>query len=259
MNYNQFVVDLHNTTWLVILVAARILGLMLICPVFDKVRFSMILKVCMSLVIALCIFPYFLAVELSHNSVGLSILLIKELLVGVMIGFLSSLPFWLVENAVNLVDISRGEQFGALQNPMTGVPSSSIAKLTSQGFITYLLSVNWLLFMFNLVFDSFKLYPINKLLPSNPLLSYFDYLNSLVSFLSWIVILALPVIIVLFIIDIILGMVNTMLPQLNATVFSMPLKSIVAIFLMIFYIGKMYHVVIENFISKRSTFLVNVL
>jgi type III secretory pathway component EscT len=47
-----------------------------------------------------------------------------------------------------------------------------------------------------------------------------------------------------------MGIVGAFLPQLNITVLSMPIKSAVAMLLLIFYISILYHDVLLSFLER---------
>lgn len=184
-------------------------------------------------------------------------LLSKEVVVGFVFGYVFSFPIWVVENVGNLIDLQRGEQFGATVNQTTKNPSSSISKLLIQGFMVYLLMANGILFFLKLIFKSFILIPSDSfsfhyLATKNTIIGLFS------DYFYWMVILALPVIFLMFILEVSLGLLSSFIQQLNVTTLAMPLKSALSLFILVFYIGVIYHVAISQFMSVLYTKIITV-
>lgn len=235
--------NLDQIFWLILLITARFIGAMSLCPIFSDERMTKMLKVLLSLLFACILFPSLLSsVKLGHTSMLFRLLLlVKEFAYGAAFSYLISFPIWMIENVGNLIDLQRGEQFGAIVNQLTKNPSSSIAKLLLQGFITYFVIANGFLFFFQLVFASFAIIPIDKLVFINPLLNSQIYIRFFANYFYWMVVFSLPVLFLMFVMEITLGLISSFVPQLNVTVLSMPLKSAIAIFILIFYVAPLYH------------------
>ena len=58
----------------------------------------------------------------------------------------------------------------------------------------------------------------------------------------------------MFLIEIILGLISSFIPQLNVTVISMPLKSAVALFALVFYLSTFLHQIMNKFVSEIRVF-----
>ncbi|MFN7095254.1 MAG: EscT/YscT/HrcT family type III secretion system export apparatus protein, partial [Burkholderiales bacterium] len=223
-----------NQLYVLLAIFVRIYASMLICPLFNKAYFTNVLRGALSLVLALLMLPMFSQVTLDVGLWAYSAVLIKEFVYGVILSYILGLPFWLIAGVGNIIDLQRGEQLGAVINRTTSTPASSLSKLLLQAFIAYFAVTNGLLFFFNLVFKSFKLLPLG----SGFLMAHsMDvYIDTFVSYVYWVVILAAPLMILMLLLDLTLGMIGSLIPQLNVTVLSIPLKSALAILLLIFYI-----------------------
>jgi type III secretion protein T len=249
--------NINNGLWIVLLCSARFYGAMAISPLFSDTYFSKMLKMILALMFSFIVFPFCYgetAIALPHSLVLKGILLLKEIVVGVIFGYLLSLPLWLIENVGNLIDLQRGEQFGAAINRTTQNPSSSISKLLLQGFITYLVSMNWFIFFIDTIFGSLKLIQINTLLPTSKFLTLNDYINFFSGYFYWVVIISLPVIFGMFLVDLIFGLVSSFIPQMNVTVLSMPLKSAVALMILVLFTGEIYHLALSKFFAEINLF-----
>ena len=67
----------------------------------------------------------------------LLMLLMKEVFVGFVLGYLIAIPFWAFEAVGFLIDNQRGASVAATLNPLTGNDSSPLGLLFNQAFIVF--------------------------------------------------------------------------------------------------------------------------
>ena len=243
----------NSMLWVYIMCFARILGTMLIFPIFNSAYINKTLKTLLALLFASIITPYELQqISLVDNLfVNLS-LVVKEFILGAGLSYLLSFPFWMIENCGNLIDIQRGEQFGANFDPTMQHPSSSIAKLILRAFIVYFIGMNGLLFFTEFIFNSFQLIPIDKFIPTLPIMNHNYYISFFTNYFKQMVMLSLPVIFTMFIFEIILGLISSFIPQLNVTILAMPIKSAIALLFLTFYLAYILHQGINQYALHYS-------
>lgn len=234
--------------WLFLITFARFYGAMFICPIFNTNYLTKTLKVALSLLFAAIIFPSFTKVNFVDTSLLPVFLIAKEFIYGLLLSYLISFPLWIMESAGNIIDTQRGEQFAAAINPMTNNQDSSIGKLMVRGFTTYFVNINGLLFFLNIVFKSFIILPVEQIIPQHFKIEV--YINFFSMFFYWAIMLVLPLILLMFILEFTMGLISSFIPQLNVTVLSMPLKSAVALWLLIYYLGTIYHEVVIQVMGK---------
>lgn len=231
--------------WVFILIAARFLGALLIFPLFNNSLLPRMLKTLLSAMFALIVFPRFINVTLPTNMVLLLILIVKEMAIGGCLGYLCGFPFWVIENVGNLIDMQRGEQFGAMVNQITKDPSSSISKLIFHGFMSYFAAVGGIAIFIKFVAVSFIAWPPAQFFFQAT--QYKAIISVFCDYFFWMVILALPVVFSMFVLEFVLGIFSSFVPQLNVTMLAMAIKSVVALFVLLLYVGDMYHFVIVKF------------
>ncbi|MFN8770312.1 MAG: type III secretion system export apparatus subunit SctT [Neisseriaceae bacterium] len=247
---------MQNIYWLnLAFIASRFYGAMWICPLFDDKMIPKLLKVLLSIIFGLILLPYIKLNSNGMNLIVVAIFMVQEILTGLFIGFIFSLPIWLIENVGNFIDMQRGEQFGAIINPMTRQQSSSIAKLLSQGFITYLIAMNGLVFFIKIIFGSFKMFPLNNKIFELGMALFskaiiFELIKMFNQYFYWMVILALPVVLLMFLCEFGVGLFSIFAQQLNVTILVMPIKSVIAMFVLLIYLGLLYHVTIAKFTAN---------
>ncbi len=187
----------------------------------------------------------------SYSSVGFySAILLKETLIGVLLGLFSGILFWSVQGAGFFIDNQRGASQAMGADPLSSEQTTPLGSFLFQ-CIVYIFFVGGAFMVFlELIYTTYEFWPIMSLVP----LELFSHHNfpllfaSQVSFLmTLIILLSGPIVMACLLTDISLGLMNRFAPQLNVYVLAMPIKSGVASFLLIFYFGILLNEVIPMF------------
>ncbi len=226
--------------WIIaaVLTMARIGGALAICPAMTD---SMIPGVARrAAVLALsCI-----AMPLVHDKMPAgepsvllcSIIALKEAIIGFLIGYFASIPFWIAENVGNFIDNQRGATMGEVYSPLSGAQVSTTGIFFTQIVSTLFFVSGAVLLMLAALYKSYEIWPVF----SEGILFASDTpvkaLGSLDGMLKATVVISAPVIIVMFLATLGLGLVNRTAPQLNVFFLSMPVKSALGVAMLIVYI-----------------------
>ncbi len=193
-----------------------------------------------AIVFALFVVVYPLVASLAPQEIPTErgiLLLLKEVFIGLVIGFLVSLVFWSAEMLGFLVDNQRGASMASAVDPLYGESTSPTGVILLQ-FVTVLFFATggFLVFLAG-VFESYVLWPVFSFFP--PLdMGFSDFfLGKVDELMRTAVLLAAPFLIAIFLVDFSLGIVNRFTPQLNVFFLSMPIKSGVASFLLVLYLA----------------------
>lgn len=163
----------------------------------------------------------------------------KEYALGFVMGHLVSWIFWSVQAAGALIDNQRGAAIAASIDPMQGHEASPLGIMFSHVFITYVFVTGAMLPIFGLLYQSYALWPVTSFIPEIStqfpvfLLAAFDHA------MRFIVVVAGPIIAVMFLSEFALAMVSRFAPQVQVFVLAMPIKSLLAITMLIFYFSTM--------------------
>ncbi len=169
----------------------------------------------------------------SIGSLGLYVA--KEFVLGGLLGYLLGWLFWAMQSAGALIDNQRGAAIASSIDPLQGHESSPLGNLFSQAFLTYFFTTGSVLALIGILYRSYVIWPVSRLIPviSNSfpklILGVFD--NSM----RLMFVIAGPVVIVMFIAEFALAMVSRFAPQIQVFILAMPIKSLLAIFMLIFY------------------------
>lgn len=175
------------------------------------------------------------AIEIECTPAVLTALCIKEIVVGLLLALPAAVLFWAISSAGELIDLQRGATAASVFNPMFGAVTSPTANLLIRfSAAIFFVSGGFLAFL-SAIITSYSLYPINQMLPVFEPTAAEAITGIMKSYFAMTVLYAAPFLIVFLFIDTGLGLMNRFVPQLNIFFFSMPVKSGVTFFLMIFF------------------------
>ncbi len=243
--------------WLALLLSTpRIIGMALFIPFLRAPQVPPMARNVIVFILGLVILPLiWQEVGVLENKV-IILLILKETLIGLLIGFIISLTFLIPQAIGDFIDNQRGASIASVFNPAFGAQASPLGVLLSQAFLVWFIVSGGFIIFFELVFTSFSILPIGSFLPegNHHLWSYAAHAFSL--FMKLALIISAPVVLSMLISEIALGLVSRFAPQLNVFFISMSLKSVVAIFILLFYFSAILgHVWREGlFLDIATTF-----
>ncbi|CAM2065491.1 type III secretion system export apparatus subunit SctT [Sulfidibacter corallicola] len=161
--------------------------------------------------------------------------LAKEVLIGVIIGFVVSVVFWIGESVGFFIDNQRGTTMAQVVDPLSGHQTSPLGSMFLQLLATLFLSSGGFLLVLGGLFETYKLWPVFSFFPNiGPEFAIF-FLDLVDLLMEYTVLFAAPIIIAVFVAEYGLGLINRFAPQLNVFFLSMPIKSAVGSFILIIY------------------------
>lgn len=215
----------------------RPLGMMLIVPIMTpSVLGGTLIRNAFALSLALPTLALYETWPLPGNEQvngwGYLWIVTSEISIGVMIGFVAAIPFWVVDMAGTLIDTMRGTAMASVINPMIGQESSLLGILLTRVFSVIFLVTGGLNELIAALYHSYVTLPPGatwQLRESFPtfLIRQWQLLYELsIRF-------AMPAMVAILLVDMAFGLINRSAPQMNVFFLSMPVKSAFAIFLLI--------------------------
>jgi type III secretion protein T len=166
----------------------------------------------------------------------LVLLVIKEAVIGLIIGFLLGTLFWVAQSLGFLMDNQRGASQAQAADPLSGDQLSPFASLFFQFAAMLFFSSGAFVSFIGMLMESYVLWPLFAPLPSLTGSALFNLmLLQADAILRMAVLLGAPVLALCFLTDFGLGLVNRFAQQLNVFVLSMPLKSAVVLLVLSVY------------------------
>ncbi|MDV5053364.1 type III secretion system export apparatus subunit SctT [Vibrio sp. T13N] len=234
--------DLHQALFLYSLTLPRLMACFIFLPILSKqmlggtmVRNGVLCS------LALFIFPMINQQSLPAETDGIWLIVIlgKEVLIGLLIGFVAAIPFWAIEAAGFLVDNQRGAAMASMFNPTLGSQSTPTAVLLTQTLITLFFSGGGFVTFIYALFKSYTSWPIVDFFPtvSDAWVSFFYEQFEQLMWLG--VLMSAPLVLAMFLAEFGLALISRFAPQLNVFFLAMPIKSAIASVLLIVYLGIM--------------------
>ncbi|EIJ35760.1 type III secretion system export apparatus subunit SctT [Thiothrix nivea] len=234
--------------------APRVLVTFALLPVLTEPLLPSTLRNGIILILSMFVLPLTHEQFLNIQPDVLSMLgiMVKEGLLGMLLGFTLSVPFWAVKAAGFLIDMQRGVMSGLFFSQMTANMVSPLGNLFNMLLTTLLLVSGGFLVLLETLFLSYQTWPIDQFFPSfTPKVAAF-FLQQLDLLMYTSLLLAGPLLGIMFLIDIGTGLVGRFLPQLNAFLIAMPIKSGVTFFVLALYIGFIATYLKDGFFSMGN-------
>lgn len=183
----------------------------------------------------------------------------KEALIGVMLGFASSVVFWVAESVGALIDMQAGYNMVQLQNPLSGQQSTPVSQLLLQLAVMTFWVLGGMLSLIGVLIDSFKVWPLLATLPSLTGMTDMAILTQLDELMRLVVKFSAPVLLVLVLIELGTGLVTRAADKLDPHSVSQPIKGAVTMLMLALlcgvFISQVRHFLLPDGVVQRLQML----
>lgn len=221
---------LHDLLFLVMLCAARIFAVFSILQATSSQAVQGRLRSGLVILIA-----YFVAagqsVDIIHAVSGLNLffLILKEVFLGVLLGYIAATAFWVAEAVGAMIDNVAGYNNVQQQNPLSSHQSTPISAILLQLCITIFYSLGGFLFLLGAIFETYRWWPITAIAPvPTAILERFVIIQT-DTLMTQVVKISSPLLIVMVLIDLGFGLVAKTAGKLEPNSLAQPVKSATAI------------------------------
>jgi type III secretion protein T len=164
----------------------------------------------------------------------------KEAMIGTLLGLGFGIFIWAIQSVGDLIDFQTGSGNASFFDPIGGHENGPTGEFLGWLVITLFVAAGGLLALIGVIVDSYRLWPVASFFPDvGKVLEEFAIRQGDTLFL-WIVKLASPVILVLLVVELGIGLISRVAPQLNVFVFSQPIKSLLAHLMMLLFLFFVY-------------------
>ena len=221
------------------LVFTRLTGMVQSAPFFNGLSAPVMTKLWFGAISAFIMYPLVFASKtyiMPKSMPEFMILIVFEFLIGYLIGFVANMIFEGIRMSGNILSIQTGLSMSEALDPATGVSSNDISRIYIYLATLVFLAIGAHQFLFMALFGSFSSIPIGQFL-------LFDsqVVNSLMILFAQIFKIAfgvaLPIFSVLLIVDLLLGMMSKMMPQMNIYMVALPVKIYIGLFLIFAFLS----------------------
>ncbi|EEX34250.1 type III secretion protein SpaR [Vibrio coralliilyticus ATCC BAA-450] len=218
---------------------ARVLPIVIMVPLFSSRELKGVIRYGVAFALCMFIAPLIYGDDALHTMASnqLSFLLLKELVLGIVIGALMAMPFWLFDSVGALFDNQRGALIGGQFNPLLSGVSSPLSHMLQQCAIIVLIEVVGVNVLLDTIWNSYRAWPPLRWTPAfSPDMNQQWLANISITFTKMIL-YAAPLIVVMLFIEFAMALLGLYSPQMQVFVLSIPIKCLVGMAMLTIYLS----------------------
>lgn len=224
------------------LLLARTIPMITMTPIFGGKLVTGQIKVGIAIILMVTIYPSvatFAEGKIPLQGLAYWGLLFKEFAVGAMIGFVSSLVYHAIESAGHLIDIQRGSAQASVLVPQLDIQGPIFANFQIQLCTLLFFSLNLHHIFIRGFADSFQIIPVSQY----PKVAdhFLPFVEQVIHMSGAIFAVSMqltgPILLALFMVDVVFGVMNRIAPMVNVYFLAMPVKAFVGILMFIVSFG----------------------
>jgi flagellar biosynthesis protein FliR len=215
-----------------LLLFLRVSGLFALSPVLGRSNVPAMAKIGLSLLLSfifLAAYPVSSAPPIdSSNLIAFALLCVKELLIGLVMGYMTTLFFDVVVMAGQIMDVQIGFGMAQIYDPGMQTSVSLVGELLNYGLLLYFLAMGGHLTLIRILYFSFQTIPVGQVVLAPGIADV--CINAFGMAVSMAVSLALPIMAAEVILEVVMGIMIRSVPQLNIFVVGLSVKILVGLF-----------------------------
>lgn len=236
-------IELHHLLLAAALTMPRAAVLLAILPGFGAGTLGAMLRAAVAFALTLpALAPAFHFVEGAHaGALLMTVLGIKEALIGLVLGVLLALPMWALQSVGSIADLQRTPIQIQSGNLSIDRDASALGGLMLQALMVVMIQAGLLGRLAHVLLDSYAAWPVGSLgppfgsVPQQVLLARFGEL-------AWhIVVYGAPMILPLLLIDLGMAVIGAFAPNLQVSFAASPVKSLAGLFVLLVYWTTLAH------------------
>lgn len=230
-----------------VLIITRISMIFFIVPFFGNVNIPVRIKIALSFFLSLIIMNSVDYSAVSYQGMlGYSILIAQEAVTGLLIGIGSGFTLYILNFSGHMLDMEIGFSMAMEMDPTTQVQTTISATFLTAVFMLMFIASDMHYFLIDAAVDSYKVIPIGEGIVSPNL--YKIFVQYVIDYFVIGFRIILPVFACILVINVILGILARIAPQMNMFVFGMQLKVFAGLSLIF---------ILMNFLPGITDFLFN--
>jgi type III secretion protein T len=175
------------------------------------------------------VWSFFIAVSqspdqlLMHGAV-LVLICLKEALIGLVLGYAAASVFWVAQSVGSYLDELTGYNNVQSSNPSYGAQTSILGTLLGQCAIVVFWALGGMIVLLGILYDSYRWWPLASLAPAPATMLEDFVLKQTDSMMLMLAKMAMPLMVLLTIIDLAIGMASRVAAKLELQTLGQPLK-----------------------------------
>ena len=241
-----------------LLVLVRVSALVMAAPFFSYNSVPMRIRAAMSIFLSVVVIAVTPVIPLHYvGVVGYSVLILKEMLLGITLGVMCTMCFRIVSFAGQLMDMEMGLSMAHMFDPMTNTQISVTGNIYNYLLMLMMVATNMHYYIIRAIVDSFSYFNVGEAV--FPMLTF---KNVVVDFIVNYFIIAfriiLPVFCCMLLINVVLGVLAKAAPQMNMFVIGMQIKVLTGLIILVLVIQS-FPMVADYIFSQMKEIITNVI
>ena len=169
--------------------------------------------------------------QLGADLLGYAALLLKEVVVGMSLGFVLAIPFWIFNAMGAYIDVARGASMGSMLSMSSGQESTELENFIDFCVCVVYLELGGFILILETLIGSYRQISLHQQARVN-----FEQISTFLNVIfSQGFVLAAPVLLSLLLLEALLGLLSRFTPQLSAFSVAMTVKTTLALFILSLY------------------------
>src|SRR6056300_1687658 len=232
---------LYSQILLLFVCSLRVGAFLVASPFFGSRMIPLQIRIVFSVVLALAVL---MVADLPDTSMFFSgkliIIIVMEIFIGISAGMVLTICFGAVQLAGEKIAATSGLSFASQLDPANGSQSPVISQIFSLFLLVLFFSANGHLVIFELLYKSYETLPLGSLNDLNSMFALGIEASSMIY--EQAVIIVLPIVSLLFLMNLGIGFITKSAPQLNLFSFGFPLTILGTFFALYFSVDALQFV-----------------
>lgn len=237
-----------------LLVFVRLTSFFIAAPLYAHRAFPTVYKLGFAFFISLIIYSSVAPETLPGVNLEYIFLVLKEVLIGIALGFIAALILYIVQVAGGFIDFQMGFAIANVVDPQTGTQVPIIGNFKYMFALLFLLAVDGHHMLLEGIIRSYQIIAVDRWLPplDQETMTTFIIVTFSQMFLSALQ-MALPMVGSLFLVTVALGITARTVPQLNIFVVGIPLKIFLGFIMLLITLPTFFYLLYHVFRQMIET------
>lgn len=179
-------------------------------------------------------------------------IVLKELFIGISIGFVFGVVFWAIGAAGNIIDTQIGMAMASVFDPVQGHQTSLHGQFLSHFAAWLFMASGAFLVFLDLLLTSYAIWPVTSFFPDIKSAGLHLFIGQFGYLMTAALLLAAPAMVILMIVDLAFGLVNRYAPSLNVFALTLPIKAWLATAIILLMLGVFIEFVLGRLGDSRG-------
>ncbi len=219
-----------------ILIIIRISGFVTVAPFFSMTGVPNRVKAGLAVFLGILTANMLSYTPLEYQgTIGFGLLVVKEMLAGVILGYMASICRYIINFAGEIIDMEIGFSMASSFDPSTNTQVTVTGNYYSYMIMFFLLVTDMHYYLLSAILDSFKLVPVGSVLLDGNM--YVIMLQFIVDYFIIGFRIVLPFFAASLMANVVLGVMAKIAPQMNMFAVGMQIKVIIGLFVLLIVVG----------------------